>query len=83
MYVVHVSVSDETFYSLYKFTSGKSETFPKQSERPGIIATIENKVNPLPSTSIGEEDSAIMTLKKADMEEMVIPRARTSSGNGT
>jgi hypothetical protein len=83
VYVFHDAVSDETFYSLYKFTSGKSETFPKQSERPGIIATIENKVNPLPSTSIGEEDSAIMTLKKADMEEMVIPRARTSSGNGT
>ncbi len=84
LFVFHDVVTDETFHSLYKFTSGKSETeaVPKEIERPGFMAALENKVNPL-TASIHEEDSAIMNLKQADVEEMAIPRARTTSGGGT
>ena len=82
LYVFNDIVSDETFYSLYKYTSGKSESLKSLSQRSGIIATIEQKVNPLTLTSFVEEDTAIITLKKADVEEMVIPRARAPSTNG-
>ena len=78
LYVFHDIVADETLYSLYKFTSGKSESVQKQ--RSGIIATIEKKMNSIPMTSFVQEDRAIMTMKKADVEEMAIPRDPISSG---
>ena len=82
LYVFDDFVSDETLHALYNFTSGTSRLSTKEVEPTGIMATIEKKVNALPPTSFVEEDAAIMTMKKADVEEIVIPRARTFSSNG-
>ena len=80
LYVFNDNVTNDTLQALYKYTSGQVETNDANDDIPGIISTIEQKVNPLPLTPFLEDGNAIMSLKQADVDEIAIPKNTQYSG---
>eukprot|EP00979_Chaetoceros_neogracilis_P000585 scaffold140_cov259-Chaetoceros_neogracile.AAC.5 len=79
LYVFDDIVTDETLKSLSTYTSGKVEQNSTSSIPGGIISAMEQKVNFKPLSPLLDTNNPMMAMKKADVEEMSVPRERTQS----
>mmetsp|Transcript_11727 Transcript_11727/g.21928 ORF Transcript_11727/g.21928 Transcript_11727/m.21928 type:complete len:2939 (+) Transcript_11727:68-8884(+) len=82
LYVFDDSVSDDTLHALYEHTSGNTDINLKEVSPTGIFSPADKKVNANKLNPIIDEEETMVNMKKADADELVIPRDHRDSSTG-
>lgn len=82
LYVFDDSVSDDTIHALYEVTSGNTAINLKEGSPIGTLSPIDKKLNANKVNPIIDEGETMVNMKKADVDELVIPHDHRDSSTG-